>query len=383
MASFNSNRDQPAAPVPRQLRHVVADILAGRINTNTRYGRKQQWKLDQSVLYIKALLDADHHVDPISLSVHGAGATRRENAVNGNNRLRSIVQFKANALGVDAIDTDGRTYTFYYSAIPQAELDRPSRRAKCKVLSEAVRGNFDDFPLLLNVRFGLTEAEEIAWYIALNRNVKAHTAGHLLVANICDTASPFAHHMLETFPAMKIRVGELPSDLDVNSLGVAISDATGVEFDPMHHDDIKESTLLGQAVVFNLLVNGKPYDDKFKGPLLLDNLTAHVNEMKAVFVGAVFPDSLKAEMDAPVHTKPYMKTLCQPGYLLGPMAWSIATEKPLAREVWTRFIENCEAGTIENVYGREIAALKYDDQNVKKYSIAWEHVVAHVAAQGE
>ena len=383
MASFNTNRDQPAAPVPRQLRHVVVDILAERINTNTRYGRKQQWKVDQSKVYIKALLDAEHHVDPISLSVHGAGNTRRENAVNGNNRLRSIVAFVNNQWGVEAIGTDGRVYTWYYSVIPQAELDRPSRRARCKVLSEAARGNFDDFPLLLNVRFGLTETEEIAWYVALNRNVRAHTEGHLLVASICDTASPFAHHMLETFPAMKNRVAEAPSDADVNSLGVAISEATGVEFDPMHHDDIREITLLAQAVVFNLLVNGSAYDDGFKGPLLPEKLSTAVNKMKEVFTRANLSDSLKAEMASPVHTKPYMKTLCLPGYLLGPIAWSMATGKPLAVEVWTRFLDTASAGTIDAVYMREVSTMNLHDKQVKKYSTAWDRVVAHVDAQNQ
>ena len=383
MASFNSNRDQPAAPVPRQLRHVFADILSGRINTNTRYGRKQQWKVEQSMVYIKALLDANHHVDPISLSDRGGGGATVERAVNGNNRLRSIVAFVNNAWGVDAIWTDGRVYTWYYSAVPQAELDRPSRRARCRTLTPDVKGKFDNFPLLLNVRFGLTEAEEIQWYIALNRNVKAHTAGHLLVAAICDPASRFAHHMLETFPAMKVRVDEAPADADADSLGVAISDATGVELDPMHHDDIKETTLLGQAVVFNLLANGKPYDDAFKGDLLEDTLTARAAAMKAVFTGADISDDLKTEMNSPVHTKPYMKTLCLPGYLLGPMAWSLATAKPLAAEVWTRFLSTCERGTIEQVYGREIAELKYDDQNVRKYSLAWERVQARVDAQAQ
>jgi hypothetical protein len=383
MASFNINRDQPAAPVPRQLRHVVADTLAGRINTNTRYGRKQQWKIDQSMVYIKALLDANHHVDPISLSVHGAGNTRRENAVNGNNRLRSIVAYVNNKWGVDAIGTDGRVYTWYYSIIPQSELDRPSRRARCKVLSEAARGNFDDFPLLLNVRFGLTEAEEIAWYRALNRNVSAHSKGQLLAAAICDPMSPFAHHMLETFPAMKARVQEPATDADVNSLGVAISDATGVEFDAMHHDDIKENTLVAQAVVFNLLVNGTSYDDEFKGHVLPVKLSTAANKMKEVFTRANLSDSLKAEMASPVHTKPYMKTLCLPGYLLGPIAWSMATEKPLAVEVWTRFLDTASAGTIDAVYMREIITMNLHDKQVKKYSTAWERVVAHVDAQNQ
>jgi hypothetical protein len=378
MASFNSNRNQPSIPVVRQLRHVVADVLSGRINTKTRYGRKQQWKIDQSILYIKTLLDGDFHVDPISLSEQGSGALKRENAVNGNNRLRSIVWFTENKWGVDAEDVDNKTYTWYYSAVPQAELDRPSRRSKCKILSDAVRRNFDDFPLLLNVRFGLTEAQEIDWYKALNRNVRAHTAGHLLVANICDPASAFATNMLATFPAMKARVDEPPSDIDVESLGVTIADATGVEFDPMHHDDVKESTLLGQAVVFNLLVNGKPYDDGFKGALLPENLARATAEMKYVMTNSVLSDSLKVEMAQPVHTKPFMKTLCQAGYLLGPIAWSLATEKPLAAEVWTRFLSSCSAGTIEDTYGREIASLKYDDQNTRKYSIAWDRVLARV-----
>ncbi len=88
-------------------------------------------------------------------------------------------------------------------------------------------------------------------------------------------------------------------------------------------------------------------------------------------------------MASPVHTKPYMKTLCLPGYLLGPMAWSLAMEKPLAVEVWKRFLSSAVAGTIDEVYGREIAALKYDDQNVRKYSRAWERVVARDNAQNQ
>jgi hypothetical protein len=41
MASFNSNRDQPAAPVPRQLRHVVADILCEKAREGEPGDRRQ------------------------------------------------------------------------------------------------------------------------------------------------------------------------------------------------------------------------------------------------------------------------------------------------------------------------------------------------------
>lgn len=381
MSSFNSNRNQPSIPVVRQLRHVVADVRSGRINTNTRYGRKQIWKEDQSILYIKTLLDGEFHVDPISLSEQGTGSNRVENAVNGNNRLRSIIWFTENKWGVPAEDADRKTYTWYYSSIPQHELDKPHRRSKCKVLTDAVKRNFDDFPVLLNVRFALSESQEIQWYKTLNSNVRAHTAGHLLVANICDTSSAFAANFLSTFPAMKARVNEPPSETDAYSLGVCITDATGVENEPMNNDDKKECTLLGQAVVFNLLANGKPYDEDFKGPLNPEKLARATAEMKAVFTESSISESLKGEMNTPVYSKPFMKTLCLPGYLLGPIAWSIATEKPLAVEVWSRFLGMCVAGTIDDVYGREIAAFCYNDTNVKKYIIAWERVLAHVGMQ--
>lgn len=383
MASFNSNRNQPSVPVVRQLRHVVEDIKEGLINTNTRYGRKHQWKIDQSALYIKCLLDGDMHVDPISLSEQGAGSAKRENAVNGNNRLRTIVMYRSNKFGVDAQDFDGKVYTWYYNSIPQSELDRPSRRAKCKILTDVVRRNFDDFPLLLNIRHGLSETQEIEWYKMLNRNMKAHSPGHLLVANICDPMSAFASAMLATFPAMKVRVHEPPAESDADSLGVAISEATGVEFDPMHQDDKRESVLLAHATVFNLLVNGLAYNEEFKGIIVPRKLADHATAMKSIFTNATFSQSLKNEMDAPVNTKPYLKTLCQPGYLLGPIAWSISTEKPMAVELWTRFLNSCVSGTIEDVYGRHIADAHIGDPRLEKYSMAWNRMVAYLDANAQ
>jgi hypothetical protein len=181
---------------------------------------------------------------------------------------------------------------------------------------------------------------------------------------------------------LKVRVDEAPLDADADSLGAIVSDATGVEFDPMHHDDKKEAVLLSHAVFFNLLVNGIPFDDGFKGPFNTEKLMRNINGMKAIFTDAVLSDDLKAEMRSPVKNQPYMPQLCAAGYLLGPIAWSLATDRPLAQELWTRFLNTCGPGMIDDLYKRDTGAgAHHHDKNVKKYSHAWERVQAYVAAQ--
>jgi hypothetical protein len=44
------NPANPAIPVPREIRTVNEDLQTGRINTRVRFGRKQQWTDEQSMM---------------------------------------------------------------------------------------------------------------------------------------------------------------------------------------------------------------------------------------------------------------------------------------------------------------------------------------------
>lgn len=381
MASFNNGtRAHPTAPVPREIRQVIADLVSARLDTNTRYGRKHQWKIDQAKRYIYNILTGKMQMDPISIGRHSVNGQTREPAVNGNNRLRSILQFRRNEFGVDTMGPDGRMLTYYYNEIPAVEMNKPSRRSRCRILSDEVRNTFDNFPVLFNVRENLTEAEEIAWYVELNTNMKAHSSGHLLVAAICDPTSAFSNAFLSTFPAMKTRVNEPLVDADADSLGAFLSEITGIEANPMHDDDKRENVLLSHAYVFNLLVNGTPFDDKFKGDFSHENLAHNISEMKRIFGRTVISPAVKAEWAQPIENRPYEQRLFAPGYLLGPIAWSIATNQPHAVDTWVQFLTQCVPGSIHDVYEERISSLKYDDTNKNKYKTAWERVTAHVNA---
>jgi hypothetical protein len=381
MASFNSGtRAHPTAPVPREVRQVIADLLSGRLDTNTRYGRKHQWKVDQAKRYIYNMLTGKMQMDPISIGRHSVNGQTREPAVNGNNRLRSILQFVRNEFGVDSTGPDGRMITYYYNEVPAAEMNKPSRRSRCRVLTDEVRNTFDNFPILFNVRENLSESEEIAWYVELNTNMKAHSSGHLLVAAICDPASSFANGFLATFPAMKTRVNERFVDADTDSLGAFLSEITDIEATPMNDDDKRENVLLSHAYIFNLLVNGMPFDDKFKGDFSEENLQRNVSDMKRIFSTAIISPEVKAEWARPIESRPYQQRFFSPSYLLGPIAWSLATNQPHAVDTWTRFLSQCVPNTIHEVYEERIANLKYDDTNKNKYKTAWERVTAHMSA---
>jgi hypothetical protein len=371
MASFNRNSPQPLVPQPREIRQALQDMQSGRIDTTMRYGRKQVWNIEESSEYIKTILKGDG-TDPISVNrkTREDGSTVEHN-VNGNNRCRSILKFKNNEIGVVDTDAEGRECTYYYDSIPAALLASPRSRDKCKVLDIHAKNKFLEYPLLFSIRQDLSEAEEIEWYRALNRSLKPHTAGHMLVATLCDPDNEFATDFLATFPSMKSRVNEELTDADRDSLGCFLSEITEVEVDPMNTRDTKENVLLKHAVIFNIIMNGKPFYHEFKGIRSPGTLTENANIIKRIFINASISNELKEEMASPTKIKSYLPRLYDPVYLLGPMAWSLATNQPDAEEVWTRFLYNYQVGLIDRVYVKEVAKRKHGDENTEKYKYAW------------
>lgn len=383
MSSFSTNVSRvPALPVPRTISNVVANLRSHRINTRTRYGRRPQWKLTENQAFIFTLLKGDTLIDPISIGRHTTPDGHIvEPAVNGNNRLRSLEGFVSNRFGVPAVAEDGRTYTYYYSEIPPMEA-REARRQRPRVLTPAQRNAFDDFPILFNCRPDLTETQEIAWYRELNRGLKAHTSGHLLVADICDPPTPaerqFADALLAHFPGVKDRINEDLRPEDANSLGAFLTETSRCEANFMDENDRRESVLLSHAIILNLLVNAHAYDDGWKGVFDTEGLVENAAAMRRIFETATLSDDMRGEFAALVKNKPSLQNFYHPSYLLGPMAWSLATHKPDAEATWMRFLSNARPGTIAEVYGNDLAGLKYDDSNANKYRFAWDRVCEYV-----
>jgi hypothetical protein len=379
MSEFSTNVTRvPALPVARTVRTVVADLNSGRLHTNTRYGRRHQWKPEESEEFMKTLLKGDTLIDPISIGRHIINGRTTEPAVNGNNRLRSLRKFVNNQLGVRAAGPDGRIYTYYYSEVPPMEA-RVSGRVRPRVLSPEQRNAFDDYPILFNCRPDLTETQEIAWYRELNTSLHAHSTGHLLVADICDPPTQamryFADALIANFPAVKERISEPATPEDVNSLGGFLADVSHCEPNFMNDDDKRENVLLSHAVITNLLVNGMPYNwGEWRGVFSGEALAENARAMRTIFSAAAISDELRAEWNEPVKNKPYLATFYFPSYLLGPIAWSLGTRKPNAVATWVRFLSAARPGTIMDVYGHGVRDLKYDDGNPKKYQYAWERV---------
>jgi len=383
MSEFSTNVSRvPSLPAPRPIRQVVAELASGRINTNTRYGRKHQWKSDESERYIKTLLKGDTLTDPISIGRHTVAGRTTEPAINGNNRLRSLRKFVNNQLGVRAADESGRICTYYYSEIPPMEA-RATARVRPRLLSDAHRNAFEDYPILFNCRPDLTEAQEIAWYRELNTSLHAHTNGHLLVADICEPASPvmrpFSDALLAHFPAVKERISEPYTPEDASSLGAFLAEISHCEPNFLNADDKRENVLLAHATIANLLVNGVPYKDEWKGAFNSDALAENVDSMRRIFSESTISEEMLAEWNTPVKNKPYTQMFYFPSYLLGPIAWSLGKRQPDAVATWVRFLTMARPQVIAEVYGDSLADLKYDDANAKKYQFAWDRVVSHLA----
>jgi hypothetical protein len=355
------------------------DLASGRLHTNTRYGRRHQWKPEESEAFIKTLLIGDTLIDPISIGRHSVEGRTIEPAINGNNRLRSLRTFVRNQLGVRAAGADGRINTYYYSEIPPMEA-RAMGRIRPQILTPEQRNAFDEYPILFNCRPDLTEAQEIAWYRELNTSLHAHTTGHLLVADICDpphaSARDFADALVATFPAVKDRIGVAAEPADAASLGTFLAELSQCDANFLSDDDKRETILMSHAVITNLLASGVPFHDTWKGTFGSLALAENVEAVRAIFAHATISPELRAEWATPVKTKPYMQTFYFPSYLLGPIAWSVGTKKPDAVGTWVRFLSTARPGTVAETYGDSLADLKYDDGNPKKYQFAWERVVA-------
>jgi len=343
-----------------------------------RYGRKQVWNDSESSEYIKTLLEGKQ-TDPISVSRHtkSDGSTVEHN-VNGNNRCRSIRKFIENKIGVVCKTEDGNECSYYYDTLPPDVMASPKKLAKYRVLDIRVKNKFLEYPLLFNIREGLTEAEEIEWYKALNRSLKPHSAGHMLIATICDPTNEFATDFLATFPTMKVRVNEVLNPSDINSLGCFLYETTGVETNPMDEDDDRENVLLKHAVIFNILMNGKPFYHEFKGTRSPSTLTENIQTLKRIFRNAPISDELKGEMATATKSKAYLPRLYDPVYLLGPIVWSLANKQEGAEDTWTRFLRNYQVGTIDRVYVNEVAKKKYGDEAAMKYKMAWDLLKRHM-----
>jgi hypothetical protein len=356
---------------------------SGRLHTKTRYGRRHQWKPEESEAFIKTLLKGDTLIDPISIGRHSVAGRIVEPAINGNNRLRSLYKFVKNGFGVRADSGDGRICTYFYSQIPAMEV-RAVSRTRPRVLSPEQRNAFDEYPIMFNCRPDLTESQEIAWYRALNTSLHAHSSGHLLVADVCDPPvpadRPFADALIAHFPDVKNRISEEGSPEDANSLGALLAEVSSCEANFLNDEDKRETVLLSHAVITNLLVNGVPFGDGWKGAFNADGLVENVAAMRRIFSSAVISEDLRTEWAIPVKNKPCLQNFYLPSYLLGPMAWSLATHKPDAESIWTHFLSTARPGTIAEVYGERLADLKYDDANANKYKFAWERVRDRVTA---
>lgn len=371
--NFNNGiRPQPLAPEMRRMEQVIRDLDTGRLDTKTRYGRKQMWKPKESERYIHVLLEGRTLTDPISIGQHTHGARTYEPAINGNNRLRSIRKFIRNEIGVKAMEADGRMSIYYYSEVPDGVRGR-----NCKVLPPDVRNAFHNYPVLFNIRVNLTEQEEIAWYRELNTSLHAHTAGHLLVADICENGE-FANALLRHFPAVKERISEAESPQDAYSLGSFLIERSGCEPDFLDDNDTREKMLLAHAVVMKMLINGNPFTDGWKGVFSAQTLTENVATLRGIFEDATISPEMLDEWMLPTRGKPYMQVFYAPGYLLGTMAWSIGMRKANARDVWTRFLSTLRPGDIVQLYGNEVAERKLGDERLEKYRLIWERVSSTV-----
>jgi hypothetical protein len=375
-STFNDSRPAPQAPVPIPIRNVIQDLTSGRIDTNLRFGRKNQWKLPQRDRYVSRLLEGKFHPDPISISRRVVNGRDSDRAINGNNRLRSVRAFVANEFGVTNQGTDGKTHTYYYSEIPEAELSRPSRRALVHVIPVGVRNKFDNYPLLFNIREGLTEKEEITWYKELNVNVMPHKTGHLLIADMCDTENPIINALLSTFPIMKHHVGELETTSDAFSLGTYLLELSDATFDPLDERDTDENLMLSLTTLFNLLMNGNMFDKEFVGEFKQHVLTENIRIARRIFEEAHLSEELKDKFKEGTPRKAYIPLFWNTPFLLGPLFWSVATHGASVVPVWVQFLNSAGANTIGDVYYND--RKKTQSTDTTRMEELYNKVYAHV-----
>jgi hypothetical protein len=305
--------------------------------------------------------------------------------------MRAILSFSKNEFGVDVLDgsEDKRIHTYYYSAVPEIEINNPRRNRFCHVLPQAVKDTFDQYPINMNIRYGLTKREEVDWYKNMNKNIMRHTKGHILLTQLClpdDETQPFVDSLIYNFPQIKPRLSIAASPEDDTSVGFTLVELFDVGFDVVDVDgyDKNEEVLKAIACIHNLISTGKTYDGEFQGDFNLLKTNDNYVKFMNVFEGIVFSEhTLNYFKESSSLQKKFLPKIWSPSFLLGPIGWSIANNKENAIEVWRGFLQNCSKELIELTYieGDETTSdeltkrRKKADSEISKYSSAWDKVL--------
>lgn len=364
--------------VTMPIRAIMDDFRAGRLRFDLRFQRKGVWKHVQKEAWIAALL---RNVMPDPIAVSKRGGDRR--GINGGNRIRAIAAFMNNDFSIQVV-VQNRKYSMWWDRVPDSVAPRNARYNF--VMPAGFRESFLDKDLFTNLREGLTDRQEKDWYRDMNKNMVAHSKGHLLIVQLCDEESVFAASLLRSFPILKARVGEPAEPEDEHSLYEFIANTFGLgdeqELTPNDDGDTNEDVPLALAHIFNMLATGSPYKDEFKGDFHPARLADNEAKMRDILDAFHPSPEMKVEMSAPSSSKKKrLPNAYAPAYLLGPIAWSIGTDKPDVVNTWRRFLANISPGVIRDTYAESNNEDHKDDANSSKYSFAWEAVQARVAAQ--
>jgi hypothetical protein len=355
------------------IRQFVTDFSANRYKFNLPFQRKPQWKQSEKSEWIRALLMGTL-MDPLSISLRG----RHKRGINGGNRARATVDYTLNRFPMDVVV--GRdTYHYWFSEIPAQH--RTGRTAKShRTLPVDVReGKFLDRDLDLNIRQNLTDDEEVEWYENMNRNMKSHTKGQLLISKLCkEIDNPFVVSTLELFPILKTRIQmPLSTEVDDNALGAQLAELFSSDPNPMDERDIREDHALIFATYVNLLANGRPYNDGFVGECDTSVIRRNANTILEIFDGLPISEGMYGEFHTPSSSKKqFIPKIWAPSYLLGPMCWSIGKQKENVVQVWRSFLSRCLPNTIASTYLDDNDEAHLDDTSVRKYETAWNNVLA-------
>ena len=356
------------------IRATMVDFREGRLRFNLNFQRKGVWKLAQKQAWIVALL-RNVMADPIAVSRRDTD----DRGINGGNRIRAIAAYMNNEYSIQIV-IQNRKYNMWWDRVPDSVTPRNARHNF--VMPAADRDRFLAKDLYMHVREGLTDRQEKDWYREMNKNMIKHTKGHLLIVNLCDDENVFVAALLRSFPILKARVGIEAAPEDADSLYEFIADTFGLgdeqELKPNDDADTNEDVPLALARIFNMLTNGSPYKDEFKGDF--DAATLAKNEAKMREILSAFHPSpeMKLEMSSSL-SKKYLPRAYIPTYLLGPIAWSIGTDKPDVVNTWRRLLGILVPGMIDDLYAVEAVKKHGHDDSPSKYAIAWEAVQAHVA----
>lgn len=363
-----------AMPETTNVRHFVDDFKAGRYNFRLPFQRKPQWKNDAKSCWIIALLKR-HLVDPLSISKPLVGPKR---GINGGNRARATADYVDNKFPF-VVKHGTRNHNFWFSAIPEALRGNRFHH----VLSPEVREHLLETPIYLHVRVNLTLNEEIEWYHNMNKNQVPHTPGHILNGMMCkDDPEPFCVATVNTFPGVRPKY-DIPSDpADIHSLGYMLETLSEVDIDIMNEDDKRDDNVASIANLTNLLACGNTYDrNGFAGILNPETLQQNIAQVREIFDGFAPSTAMLEEFKSPVKNKPYQSRFWSTSYLLGPMFYSIAKQKPDAVNVWKTFLAHCRPGLIDELYIEEIVGRSSigSETDLRRYMLAWERVDAYVA----